>query len=90
MLMKPHPRGVLIEVRVRPNSPRFSLSRRGDELVIEVTSPPQEGRANTEIVKSLRKLTGREVEIIKGLKSRKKLILIRGSTPEDIEGILEP
>jgi uncharacterized protein (TIGR00251 family) len=85
MIMKTHPDGVLIEARVKPNSPKFSLSRKGDELVIEVTSPPQDGKANTEIVKSLRKLTGHGVEIVKGLKSRKKLILIMGSTPEEME-----
>ncbi len=87
--MKSHPQGVLIEVRVKPSSGRFSLSRRGDELVIEVTSPPQEGRANTEIVKALRKLTGHEVEILKGHKGRRKLILIR-ATPEEIGNLLEP
>jgi len=85
MLMKTHPRGVLIEARVRPNSPKFSLSRKGDELVIGVTGPPQEGKANTEIVKSLRRVTGHEVEIVKGHKGRKKLILIRGAEPEEIE-----
>ncbi len=87
--MKTHSRGVLIEARVRTNSPKFSISRKGDELVIEVTSPPQEGKANTEIVKALKKLTGHEVEIVKGLKSRKKLIMIVGSTPADIERVLE-
>jgi uncharacterized protein (TIGR00251 family) len=90
MLMKTHPRGVLIEARVRPNSPRFSLLRKGGELVIEVTSPPQEGKANTEIVKALRKLTGHDVEIVKGHKGRRKLILIVGSTQEEIRKLLEP
>lgn len=85
MLMKTHPRGVLIEVRVKTNSPKFTLSRSGDEVVIEVTSPPKEGKANTEIVKSLRKLTGHEVEIVKGLKGKKKLILIRDAEPEEME-----
>jgi uncharacterized protein (TIGR00251 family) len=84
-MIRNHPNGIIIEVRVRTNSPRFSLSEKNGEFFIEVTSPPQEGKANTEIVKSLRKLTGHDVEILKGLKSKNKLILIKGARKEDIE-----
>jgi len=88
MGIKTHPKGVIIDVRVKTNSPRFSLTQKDDDLILEVTSSPQEGKANTEIVKSLKKLTERDVEILKGLKSKNKLILIIGAKEEDIEKLL--
>ena len=88
MGIKTHPKGVIIEVRVRTNSAGFSLLERDDSLIIEVTSPPQEGKANAEIIKKLKKLTGHDVEIVKGMKSKNKLILIRGATKEEIEKLI--
>jgi len=77
--------GVLMEVRVKPSSRRFALSRKDGQLVLEVTSPPQEGKANMEIVKGLRKLLGKDVEIVSGLKSKSKMILVRNAGKEEIE-----
>jgi uncharacterized protein (TIGR00251 family) len=77
--------GVLMEVRVRPNARRFALSRKDGQLVLEVTSPPQEGKANMEIVKGLRRLFGKDVEIVSGLKSKSKMILVRNTDKEEIE-----
>lgn len=79
--------GVLIEVKVRPNSKRFALIRRADHLILEVTSPPKEGRANLEILKGLKRLFGRDVEIVKGRKSREKVILVKNANKEEIEGL---
>lgn len=76
--------GVLMEVRVKPNSRRFALSRKDGQLVLEVTSPPQEGKANMEIVKGLRKLLGKDVAIVRGLKGREKTILLRGAKLKEI------
>jgi len=81
MSIKTHPKGVIIDVRVKTNSPRFSFS----SDLIEVRSPPQEGKANTEIIKNLKKLTGKDVEILKGLKSKNKLILIKKASEEEVK-----
>jgi len=83
-MIKTHPKGIVIEVRVRPNSPRFSLSEKDGEIILEVTSPPHDGKANTEIIKNLKKMTGKDVQILKGLKSKTKLILITGAKKEEI------
>jgi uncharacterized protein (TIGR00251 family) len=76
--------GVLLEVRIKPNSKRFALYERGGRLILEVTSQPQEGKANIEIVKGLKKMFCRDVEIVRGLKGRGKLVLIRGAKKGEI------
>lgn len=77
--------GVLIEVKVRPNSKRFALVKKEDQLILEVVSPARAGKANLEIVKGLKRLFGREVEIVKGLRERRKVILVKGAKTELLE-----
>jgi len=81
-MIKQTENGVLIEVRAKPNSRSFGLFRRDGRLILEVTSPPQEGKANLEIVRGLKRLLGRDVEIVRGLKGKDKLILVKDSTVE--------
>ena len=83
-MMKQTGEGVLIEVRVKTNAKSFALYEKDGKLILEVTSPPQEGKANLEIVKGLKKLFGRDVEILRGFKGRDKTILIRGARLEEI------
>ena len=75
--------GVLIEVKVKPNSKRFAFFEKNGQLILEVVSPPKEGKANLEIVKELKRMFGKDVKIVKGLKSREKVILIRGLGKEE-------
>jgi uncharacterized protein (TIGR00251 family) len=65
------------DAHVKPNSPKFSIEA-GDRIIINCKSKPEGNKANTEIVRELEKLFKREVKIIKGLKSKKKVILIDG------------
>ncbi len=81
--------GLIVSVRVRPDSPGFRLSLNGDEIILELASPPQEGRANQEIMRELSKLLRCEVRILSGLKSRKKLLLLKGITEKELELVLE-
>lgn len=80
--------GVLIGVRVKTGSKRFALSRKGDNLILEVTSPPREGKANEEMLKGLKRMFGRDVEIVRGARSKDKVILVRGAKKRDIENII--
>jgi uncharacterized protein (TIGR00251 family) len=84
-MIKQTENGVLIEVRIKPNSKRFALSEKNGQPILEVTSPPREGKANLEIVKGLKRLFGKDVEIVKGSKSREKLILVKNADKEEIE-----
>jgi uncharacterized protein len=44
---------------------------------IELAAKPVEGEANKELVKFLSKLLSRQVRIVKGLKSREKILTIK-------------
>jgi len=70
-----------ITVRVVPNSKRFKVSavdkeQNNVEFVIHTKSKAEEDKANLEIIKKLKKILKRNVSIINGLKSRKKIIYI--------------
>jgi uncharacterized protein (TIGR00251 family) len=88
-MLKQIKRGVTMEVRVKTGSNRFALVRSGGRLVLEVTSPPREGMANLEIVKGLRRMLGRHVEIVRGMKSKDKVLLVVGATPEEVEKAIQ-
>ena len=71
--------GVLITVRVKTNSPCFALHEDG---TLEVKSRPERGKANREIIMGLGKLFGCEAKIVLGLRSKSKMILLRGLNTE--------
>lgn len=83
------PEGLIVSVSVRPGSPGFRLYRKGDRLLLEVTNPPREGLANREILRGLPGLLRCDVRILSGVKSRKKLLLLKGMTEKDLEAFLE-
>lgn len=68
---------LIIEVTVKPNSPKFKVEK-GDRIIIHCKSKPEDNKANIEIKKELERLLKTEVNIIKGLKSKKKTILVHG------------
>ena len=67
----------VIEVKVKPNSHEFSVEKKDSYYITYITSKPENNQANLELVKELGKLFGKEVKIIKGLKSKKKMILLK-------------
>lgn len=74
---------VIIDIKVIPNSRevKFDLDSL-DRLVCYLTSIPEKGKANKELVKSLSKKLGigqSYIEIFKGLASRYKKIKIESS-----------
>ncbi len=80
----------VLEIRVRPDAPRFLLREKEGMLVAEVPGPAREGRANAELLKGLRKLFGARAEIVKGARSREKVVAIEldiGSVRRILEGV---
>ena len=69
----------IIKIRVKTNSKTFKITDIGDYLLVEVTSPAKDNKANIEIVKGLKKHFGKDVEIVKGFKSKEKIIKILDS-----------
>lgn len=84
-MIKQTEKGVLLEIRVKPNSRKFGFSRKGGKLILEVTSPPKEGKANAEIIRELKKMFRKEVVILKGFRSRDKIIFVNGAASEDLK-----
>jgi uncharacterized protein (TIGR00251 family) len=68
---------MIIEAKVKANQPEFKVEKSEGLIIIHVTNPPAEGRANIEIIRELSRLTGGSVYILRGSKSRKKTIEIK-------------
>ena len=71
--------GVLVDIEVSPKSSKFKISGYNewrDEIEVRITSIPQKGKANKEIIKEFSKLTKSPVEITSGLKSQHKTLKI--------------
>lgn len=69
-----------INVKVCPNAKKDEIILKGknlDEgLIVRVKSQPEDGKANKELIKILKKYFNKNVTIISGEKSRKKIIEI--------------
>jgi uncharacterized protein (TIGR00251 family) len=81
--------GTVLKIFVKPNSPEFKISFDKDEIVIYSTEEPVKGRVNREIVKELSKIFNLKVEIISGLTSKQKILLIKDANKETAEAIIE-
>jgi uncharacterized protein YggU (UPF0235/DUF167 family) len=76
--------GVRFRVYVKPESPEDKLVLEGGDLVFYTSEPPVRGRANAALVRYLARLLGVsrvDVEIVRGLRERTKIIVVRGITP---------
>lgn len=71
-----------IRVRLQPRASRNEIAgERGGALVVRVTAPPAEGRANDALCRLIAKRVGvgrTRVSVIRGARSRSKLIRVEG------------
>ena len=64
-----------LKIKVKPRQKETKIiSQSEDEIIVAVKSPPEKNKANLEIIKFLSKHFKIKVRIIKGLKSKNKLI----------------
>lgn len=82
-------RGTFIRVVVKPNSKSkvFIEEITPDAVFLNLSGPPREGKANTELVKKLAKALGvpkAAIDLVAGHKSREKIILVAGLTRESV------
>ena len=74
--------GVTLRVRVQPRSSRNALAgEREGALVVRLTAPPVEGRANQALVRILADALGiapSAVQLLRGNSGRDKLVAIAG------------
>jgi uncharacterized protein len=77
---------VEIEVRLQPRASRDEIAgERAGRLLVRVTAPPVEGRANKALCELLAKrlrIARSAVTVIRGERSRDKLVRIDGADPQ--------
>jgi uncharacterized protein (TIGR00251 family) len=85
--LKPHPEGVVLQVRAVPRSSRNRIGEAlGDRLKIKIAAPPVDAAANDELIRFLAKQFGLpkvSVELIRGDTGRNKTVLLRGISVEE-------
>jgi len=82
--------GVLLKVKVVPNASRTELAGWLDDgcLKVKLQAPPEEGKANKALILLLAKTFGlarNQVNIVKGTKSRRKVIELKGLDDKAIQ-----
>lgn len=80
--------GVILPVRIQPRSSKDEIvGAYNGALKLKLTSPPVEGEANRRCIEFLAKrlkIGKSQIEIIKGEKSKNKMIKIIGLTKADV------
>lgn len=69
-----------INIKVIPNAKRNNVLKENDRFKVYVTAPPVNGKANKAMIEVLAeylKVKKRNIKIIKGNKSKEKIIEIR-------------
>lgn len=81
-----------IEVRLRPRGRDELLEMRGGVLQARVTAPPVDGRANRALCKLIARRLGiapSRVSVVRGEKSRDKLVQVKGVDSAALEEVLD-
>ncbi len=77
-----------LHVKVHPKARRDSVQViEGGSLKIDVTAPPEGGKANDAVIALLAKALGvakGDVEIVRGRRSRDKLVRVHGLTEDEL------
>lgn len=63
-------------ITVKPNSSKNEIIYEENNIIVRLTAKPQDNEANIQLVKFMKKL-GLSIEIVKGSRSRKKVIYIK-------------
>lgn len=83
-----HDEGVTIPVYAQPNAKKNAIvGEHAAALKISVTAPPEDGKANAAILEVLRIWLGlrrQQLELLHGQAQRKKIILVKDVTVEEL------
>lgn len=93
MWIKAHERGVTIALRASPNASKDAVvGVVGDRLLVKLTAPPVEGRANKALVKFLARILGvppSSLTVVRGTASRDKVVFVEGIAEGVVRQMLE-
>jgi uncharacterized protein (TIGR00251 family) len=68
---------MIIEVKAKPGSKKEELEKVSDSrYIVGLKENAEDNKANLELLKLLKKHFGKEVKIIKGLKSKNKIVRV--------------
>lgn len=81
--------GVIITIFVKLNSPKFSIEIGDDEIVVNCTKEPVNGKVNKEIIKEFTKLLHLKVELTSGFTSKEKRLFAKGIGKQQAEQMLK-
>ncbi|MCL2359351.1 MAG: DUF167 family protein [Nitrososphaerota archaeon] len=88
MNIKETDQGIIITIFVKPNSSKFKIERSNEEIVVHATEEPEKGKVNREILKEFTKLFHTQVELISGITSKEKKLLIKDIDKNDLDKTL--
>jgi uncharacterized protein (TIGR00251 family) len=84
---------LLLHLRVQPNASRSEIAGlHGQRLKIRLQSPPQDGKANRELIRFLSKLLKipkSSLDLIRGQTSRDKTIRLKDITVDQVTSAVE-
>jgi len=90
--LKPVAGGVEITVKVVPGSSRVRIAGPlGDALKVQVSAPPERGKANAAVEALLADALGldaRSVSVIRGATNPRKTVLVRGRSAAEVGAAL--
>lgn len=87
--------GAAITVKVTPKAKATKVLGVMDDgtIKIQVTAPPEDGKANEMLLEFLGEKLGlkaNQIEIVAGLSSERKLISLIGISPDEVDARLKP
>lgn len=89
--VKARDEGITIDLDVSPGAKKSEIGY--DEwrnvVTVKVKNPPKKGKANNEIIKRFKEFLGREVEIIAGHTSSRKVIFVHNASEDEVVKKLE-
>ena len=62
------------EIKVVPNAGSDEVSEKDGMLIVKVRAPAKDNKANIAVIKLLSKHFGKDVRIVSGLRSKKKIV----------------
>ena len=80
--------GVILEIHVKPKSKEFKILVENDGLVVLSREAPVKGRVNKELIKELSRFFKKRVDIVSGMASPNKRILIKGASVDEVNQAL--
>lgn len=90
--VRSHADGATLAVRARPGAKQDAvLGERAGALLVSVTAPPEDGRANDAVVELLAdwlNVRRSQLALVAGPTNRSKVVLVRGTTAEHLAEVV--